>query len=271
VLQGAFLLVPPVAAIAVNLLLGGVFVWWFVLRPAAVRNVPARATLRLRGLGASARWLPLLGAALVTHVLAYLVVFARFIPLPPESGLLEEYVSRPFGGVALFTVAVVIAPLLEEFLFRGWMQRTLERRYEPTVAIAVTAAVFAAVHLDTFGFLVRLAFGMLVGYVAYSTRSVWPGVVLHATYNAGLMFVGGAVPQLDDETLVLWAHTAHVFWPSVVVYALSALTLVWGARRLADAMHAERRARRHAATPAGPVAPPRWSDAYAGPVRHDTD
>ena len=246
VLQGAFLLVPPVAAIAVNLLLGSVFVWWFVLRPAAVRNLPARATLRLRGLGASARWLPLLGAALVTHVLAYLVVFARFIPLPPENEILEAYIRRPFGGAAVFTVAVVIAPLLEEFFFRGWMQRTLERRYESTVAIVVTAVAFAAVHFDEFGFVVRLAFGLLVGYVAYSTRSVWPGVVLHATYNAGVMLVGGAVPQLEDETLVQWARTPQIFWPSVLVYSLTALLLVWGARRLADVMRDARRARGHA-------------------------
>jgi membrane protease YdiL (CAAX protease family) len=268
VLQGVFLLLPPLAAIAVNLLLGAVFVWWFVLRPAAVRNLPARATLRLRGPGASARWLPLLGAALVAHVIAYLVVFARFIPLPPESELLEAYLRRPFGGAAVFTLAVVIAPLLEEFFFRGWMQRTLERRYDPMVAIVVTAAAFAALHLDAFGFVVRLAFGLLVGYLAYSTRSVWPGVVLHATYNAGVMLVGGAVPQLEDETLVQWARTPHVFWPSVVVYALSALLLMWGARRLADVMRATRRGR---AAPPGRVARSAWSDAYAGPVQRDTD
>jgi membrane protease YdiL (CAAX protease family) len=240
-LEGAFILVPPLAAIPLNLAIAGVFVWWFVLRPAAVRDLGLRATLRLRPIGAAGRWLPLLGGALVAHVLAYLVVFARFVPLPTDDSRLEAYLQRPFGGAAVFTVAVVIAPLLEEFFFRGWMQRTLERRYQATVAIVVTATAFAAVHNDGFGFVVRLAFGLLAGYVAYSTRSVWPGVVMHATYNAGVMLASGAFPELEDDTLVRWANTPGVFWPSLAVYALSALVLVWGARRLAEVARAARR------------------------------
>ena len=114
VLQGVFLLVPPLAAIPLNLAVAGAFLWWFVMRRAAVADLRQRATLRLRDMGAAARWVPVLALPLVVHVLAYLLVVPRFLPVPaPDVGLLEAYLKRPFGGLAVVSLAAVIAPLLE--------------------------------------------------------------------------------------------------------------------------------------------------------------
>ena len=244
VLQGVFLFVPPLAAIPLNLGIAAAFVWWFVLRPRAMRDMRRRATLRLRGMGAAARWLPALAAILVAHVLSYLVVVPRFLAFPSTANdPVEAYTRRPFGTLAIVVLAGVVAPLLEEFLFRGWLQRTLERRHAATFAIVVTAVAFSAVHLDTFGFVIRLSFGLLVGYVAFASRSVWPGVVLHAAYNVGLAVAGGAMPNVDEATLTAWAHTPRIFWPALATWMTTSLLLVWGARSLAEAVRDERGAR----------------------------
>ena len=243
--QVFFLLMPPLVGAPFNLALAALFVWWFVARPRARANLRRRATLRLRDMDGAARWLPALALALVAHVLSYMVFFPRFVPLPPPDpgNLLERYMLQPHAWVGMLTLAAVIAPLLEEFLFRGWLQRTLERRHGPAFAIVATAVVFALVHFDRFGFLVRLSFALLVGYIAYASRSIWPGVVLHGAYNAGLIAASGAVPAADEATITRWAHTPPIFWSALAVWLVSAAVLAWGASRLAATVGHARRAR----------------------------
>jgi membrane protease YdiL (CAAX protease family) len=243
--QVFFLLMPPLVGAPFNLALAALFVWWFVTRPRARADLRRRATLRLRDMDGAARWLPLLALALVAHVLAYMVFFPRFVPLPPPDpgNPIELYLLQPHAWVGMLTLAAVIAPLLEEFLFRGWLQRTLERRHTPVFAVVATAVVFALAHFDTFGFLVRLSFGLLVGYVAYASRSIWPGVVLHGAYNAGLIVASGAVPEVDEATITRWAHTPPIFWSALAVWLVSAAVLAWGAAGLAATARRARRAR----------------------------
>jgi membrane protease YdiL (CAAX protease family) len=187
---------------------------------------------------------PAAAAALVTFVLAALVVLPRFLTMPVERvTFLDAYLRRPYGVVAVLVTVAVIAPLLEEFLFRGWMQRTLERRTTPWRAIGLTALVFAAVHLEGYGFVLRLAFGVAAGYAAWSTSSIWPSVVLHGAYNGSLVALSSVVPSLDQRTMLAWAHTPSVFWPAVLAMAVAG-----GRGRVGAAPHGPRR-------PGGPPCP----------------
>ena len=236
VLQGAFLLLEPPLAIALNLSLVAGAAWWFVARPlarAARGERAARwraATLRLRPLpGVAVPWLALAAVALVGAAALSLAVVPRFIPVPIDrDNPLVRYLARPLGGVAVFVAAVGIAPLLEELLFRGWMQRTLERVVPVPVAIGATALAFAAVHLEAFGFPLRAALGAAAGTAAWSTRSIWPAVVLHAAYNGALLVASSAVPGVDERTLALWARTDRIFW-SALLGLLAAGALAWWA------------------------------------------
>jgi membrane protease YdiL (CAAX protease family) len=243
--QTIFLFLPPLVGAPLNLGIATLFVWWYVLRPRARTDLRRRATLRLRGMDGAARWLPLLALPLVAHVLAYVVFFPRFVPLPPPdpTGALERYLLKPHAWLGLLTLAAVIAPLVEEFLFRGWLQRTLERRHTARLAIVATALVFALVHFDSFGFLVRFSFGLLAGYVAYASRSVWPGVVLHGVYNAGIIMASGAVPEVDEATITRWAHTPLIFSSALAVWVVTGVLLALGAHAMARSVAGARVAR----------------------------
>jgi hypothetical protein len=239
-LQGAFLFVAPPLAIALNLALVGLALWWFVARPlAGARRAerPARwraATLRLRPLPPrAAPWLAVAALALVLAAALSLAVVPRFIPVPLDrDNPLVRYLARPLGAVAVFVAAVGVAPLLEELLFRGWMQRTLERRVPVPVAIGATALAFAAVHLEAFGFPLRAALGTAAGVAAWSTRSIWPAVTLHATYNGALLLASGAVPGVDERTLTVWANTDRIFWPALGGLLAAAGVAWWALARM---------------------------------------
>ena len=89
-----------------------------------------------------------------------------------------------FVQILLAFVAVVVAPLIEETIFRGLFQTTL-RSYlgRPWVAIIVTSVLFTAVHenLTHWPALFVLALGM--GYSYEKTGSLWRPIFMHAIFN----------------------------------------------------------------------------------------
>jgi membrane protease YdiL (CAAX protease family) len=85
-------------------------------------------------------------------------------------------------------VVVLVAPLVEELTFRGVGFAVLSR-FGPLVAVVGTSAAFAAAHGLIAGFLALFLFGLAVGFLRLRTGSVYPGMLLHACFNA-LALVG---------------------------------------------------------------------------------
>lgn len=244
-LQGIFLPVPPVwpglaprVAIPVNLAVAAALAAWLVGRP--VRGArrgerPAAwraATYRLRAMPRGvAPTLAVVVLAMIAVAALALVVIPRFLPIPLDRTL-APYLARPLGPVVVLVTATLVAPLGEELLFRGWLQRSLERRWPAPLAIATTALLFAAFHLEAFGFAMRAALGGAAGYAAWRTRSIWPAVILHAAYNGALLVGSGLAGGVDERTLAQWARTDAVFWPAVLGILVVGTVLVAALRRL---------------------------------------
>lgn len=229
-------LLPPLVGLAYNLLLAAGFVWWFARRggPEATYR---ETTFNIRPVvPAVVGRLPLVAVPLIATVFLSLIVVPRFIPFPPQkTDPLEAFLKLRFGLIAVLSLVSVVVPLCEEFLFRGWLQSTLRRWLRPSQAIVLTALLFGLAHGQAFGLPIRVVFGLAAGYLAWSTRSIWPGVVLHGIYNAVLVGGGEATPGIDDAVLTRWAHTPSIFYPAVLGFALSALLLVAALRYVARA------------------------------------
>jgi membrane protease YdiL (CAAX protease family) len=141
----------------------------------------------------SAQWLA--GAALLGAIVtvAFNTAYSAWMSLaglgPPEASMrvMELLTGAPgdSGVERLVSVVlvVVIAPLAEEMIFRGVVLSGVMRRVGPVPGILVTAAVFAAVHLDLWRFVPLAFLGIVLGYLAWQSRSVWPAVVAHALVN----------------------------------------------------------------------------------------
>ena len=80
-------------------------------------------------------------------------------------------------------VVVLLAPLVEELTYRGLGFRLLEP-FGVAVAVVGTAALFAADHGLVEGFPALFLFGLGVALVRLRTGSIYPGMVLHGTFNA---------------------------------------------------------------------------------------
>jgi membrane protease YdiL (CAAX protease family) len=89
---------------------------------------------------------------------------------------------------------VLINPIYEELIFRGWILGRLTRWKSPAIGIAVSSLLFGILHLRNIFWLetdvlIRSVFmtgcviGPVLGYVALRCRSVWPAVIVHYLNN----------------------------------------------------------------------------------------
>jgi sodium transport system permease protein len=104
----------------------------------------------------------------------------------PTSKLTNELIADAISRWPVITVVLVgsLAGVCEELLFRGPLLSALLRRTRPWAAIAITAFLFAGAHLDLFGMPIRFGFGVLLGWLVWRGRSIFPAMLLHGLYDA---------------------------------------------------------------------------------------
>lgn len=89
----------------------------------------------------------------------------------------------------IILMASLVAGICEEIGYRGYMQAPLEQKYGPVVGISITSIVFAAAHLHQawasgmLGMIVIFIISFMIGYLAYSTKSLLPGIIAHVSFD----------------------------------------------------------------------------------------
>lgn len=84
-----------------------------------------------------------------------------------------------------FVMIVILAPLVEELLFRGWIFGSLRARFSAGATILGTTFLFAVVHVDQTGLypVAVLVPGFILGVIRERTGSTKAAVLAHAIYN----------------------------------------------------------------------------------------
>ena len=113
-------------------------------------------------------------------------MLVRLLHIPPM--LLEAnetlFKSSSAGEFLVVIAAIAITPAIcEETLFRGYVQRTLERTLGAKSIIAA-GVIFGLYHLQPLGLLNLSLLGLVFGYFFYTSRSLLPGMAAHFTNNA---------------------------------------------------------------------------------------
>jgi len=124
---------------------------------------------------------------------------------------------------AVFLLSVVPG-FVEESLFRGYIQRRLLRRWSPFAAIATSTAFFTLAHFDPQHMLGIIPLGVWLGYLAWRTGALWPGMLCHAAQNTVAM-LGGRYGDPKDNGL-----TPDMI-PMVIVTGLAFLGAVFVLQR----------------------------------------
>lgn len=103
------------------------------------------------------------------------------------SKLMEQMTNDP---ATLFLLAVVMAPLFEEIIFRGIIMKGLMNKgFKPKIAIIISAVVFGMVHGNPWQFVGAVLLGSVFGLVYYKTKSLLLPILLHAFNNLVSFFL----------------------------------------------------------------------------------
>jgi hypothetical protein len=121
---------------------------------------------------------------LTSTIGAYLV---EWFPLSSaETAMFEEMGSGSLGAII---GACVLAPILEEMLFRGIILRSFLQQYSRWAAIIGSAALFGLAHMNIYQFSAAMVMGIAAGWLYERTRSLLPCIALHGAYNGLLTLI----------------------------------------------------------------------------------
>jgi uncharacterized protein len=108
---------------------------------------------------------------------------------PSDSSEIEVLIKSRASLAAVMLFGVVLAPIFEEMLFRGFLFPLLARSVGPWLGIVLTAVPFALLHGAQNHWawqpvvLIGVA-GIAFGYVRYKTGSTTSAFLMHSAYNA---------------------------------------------------------------------------------------
>lgn len=166
----------------------------------------------VRDFGLSLRWRDGwgLGGGVGLQIAALIVTAALLTMLggdvEPSQDVADIAENAAGGAIALaFIGTVLLAPLIEEIIYRGMLLSALRRRMGRHPAVLVSAGVFAIVHLVDPGTLLLqpglFLIGAGLGYAALRSRSLSLPLFLHA----GVNLTGFLLTQFADD-LQRWAE-----------------------------------------------------------------
>lgn len=130
-----------------------------------------------------------------------------------KSTMISMAMMKNFKEYLLVLLTVAAAPaIFEEVLFRGAFQQLFigwTKRVWPGIIIA--SIIFSAIHISYFGFLPRVALGMVLGFIFYYGKNIWLNILLHFLNNAIIVTsiyqqirAGQPVDKAMDEHMPAW-------------------------------------------------------------------
>lgn len=124
-----------------------------------------------------------------------------FYPTPPLIRQLLPDQMGVGGYWSTFFWTVMIAPAMEELLFRGVILRGFLKRYGPVNAVVASAVLFGAIYGSVWHFPSAFIIGLILGWCAVETKSLLPCLFGHAFWN----FLA-----LELFTFPHWLPSAHL-------------------------------------------------------------
>ena len=232
----------PVAA-AIEVVFLGLYFWWASGAGPPKRLAENRRDFARAGPLSGRQWVwgLIAAAAFAATVHAAIVVLFRLIPFPAaafHAGYDFSFIpTLQFKWLAC-VVSALSAGVCEEMGFRGYMQRPIENRHGPWLAIAISAVMFTLIHLNKSWALMAmtpivLGAGVMLGVLARRSASLVFCIIGHTAMDVGLFAywwtqIAGTFPQRPISETGL----EPTFYVEVAVLAAALLVFVIGAARV---------------------------------------
>jgi uncharacterized protein len=184
------------------------------------------------------KWLPIFGLVLLIILFslsAYLVSFYLLSLAAPTfvENVMRQVASKPapgttsspFYNILSAIVYIIIAPITEEFLFRGFILPCWASKWGIQTAVVVSGLLFGMLHANVLGLTL---FGIIMGVLYIKTRTLIVPIACHAFNN--LLAVGIGLLSSSSETTTSTVNVLEElrsnWWVGVVLMLISLPLLV---------------------------------------------
>lgn len=154
------------------------------------------------------------------------------------SALLDKYLPAPvwfwemfnkifegdFGWWGAFMKVAVVAPIVEELIFRGLIFQGFRRNYNGFVAITMSALLFALFHLNPWQFPATFVLGLLLGWIMLRTRNILLAILGHSINNLLVLLSITYWDEISTHALYL-LEKENRYYISVLVILFSFIFL----------------------------------------------
>lgn len=123
--------------------------------------------------------------------------------------------------VIIIFSTVVIAAVVEEMLFRGFIQTSLEHHSDVTKAVMSTAVLFVVFHFNPWWSIQMMIIAIILGVLAWKSDSIIPTIIMHGVNNSMALVFSNIKP----ENLDWYLSKNHVKIPILI---LAIVTTIWG-------------------------------------------
>lgn len=178
----------------------------------------------------------------VTHIINQAMQLPAFLApveqwMRAQEEAMEKMTQLLLEGKGIVTllfnvlVIAVAAALTEEFIFRGALQRILEKAFRNHHAVIWTAAfLFSAFHLQFYGFIPRMLLGAYFGYLLFWGKTIWLPVLAHFFNNLCGIFTL-THPALAENKILSESAQLRDVLPVAAVCLLLFTGCVWALKR----------------------------------------
>lgn len=140
------------------------------------------------------------------------VVCQSLFGLQPVGGNIS-FPQSTMGIILLCFRIAVLAPILEEVIFRGIAMQSL-RRFGDSFALLISSVLFALAHQNLVQAPNAFMMGLLMGYFVIRTNSLWVGILIHSVNNALsllMSFVISVVPVHSQTPVIFSWYALYLF------------------------------------------------------------
>lgn len=147
------------------------------------------------------------------------------------SGLQASLLGDNF--IAMLLVVALVPAICEEMMFRGYVLTAFENKFKPKTAIIISACLFGLYHMSIVRFFVTAFIGILICYVAYKSKSLIPGMIMHFINN-GLSCITMYYPEKSDKFLLMFVGDT-ISIVDVIMWIVMGIMLIYLGRLLINA------------------------------------
>ena len=160
-------------------------------------------------------------APLVLMGLSLNVVTGLVLSLVPEEWMSAYEASASAitssNTVVMLLGTVIVAPVIEEIIFRGLAYTRMKKGMPTAVAVILSSALFGAAHGQWVWMLYAFVFGLVLVWVFEHTKSLLANILLHLSYN-GCAMLQLLIPEDAPESVWVGINIAAVVVAAISIF-----------------------------------------------------